>query len=113
MILLLTSVTSSILKNNKIVTPNKICKDCIYFIGNEKKCKYFHDIDLVTGDKTYKYASILRDNECGQEAKYFKINKIKFITVPYYFLKDYWTLIPTVIFSIIYILAIIKKNKLL
>jgi hypothetical protein len=33
------------------------------------------------------------DDECGEDAKYFEINKIKFITVPYYFLKDNLTFI--------------------
>ena len=32
----LLTVSSSVLKNNKINTSNKICKDCIYFIANEK-----------------------------------------------------------------------------
>jgi hypothetical protein len=109
-LILFRSITSSILKNNKINIPTKICKDCKYFIGNERKCKYFNDIDLVTGQKTFNYASIMRDNECGKEAKYFEENKIKFITEPYYFLKDYWMFIPTVLFTILYITVIsIKK----
>ena len=89
-IILLFSYTYSILLNNK-----KICKDCKYFIGDTKKCQYFYETDLVTGENTYKYAEIMRkyDDECGEDAKYFEINKIKFITVPYYFLKDNLTFI--------------------
>ena len=109
MILLFTTISSIILKNSEINTSNKICKDCKYFIANEKKCKYFNDIDLVTGSKTYNYASTMRDNNCGEDAKYFEENKIKFITVPYYFLKDYWTLIPTLLFTLVYIAVSINK----
>ena len=107
MILLFTTTDSL---KNKLDTSSKICKDCKYFIANEKKCKYFNDIDLVTGDKTYKYASIMRNNECGKDAKYFEENKIKFITVPYYFLKDYWTLIPTVLFTLVYVTVMVIKK---
>ena len=98
------SHTCSIVLNNK-----KICKDCKYFIADQKKCQYFNDVDLVTGTKTYKYASIMRDydDNCGENAKYFEENKIKFITVPYYFLKDYWTIIPTVFITVAYIITII------
>ena len=110
--ILFTTISSTILKNNKITTANKLCKDCKYFIANEKKCKYFNDINLVTGQKTYKYASIMRDiteDKCGIDAKYFKENKIKFITVPYYFLKEYWMFIPAVLLTLVYILDSIKK----
>jgi hypothetical protein len=30
------------------------------------------------------------ETKCGKDAKYFEQNKIKFITVPYYFVKEYW-----------------------
>lgn len=107
-IILLFSYTYSILLNNK-----KICKDCKYFIGDTKKCQYFSETNLVTGEKTYKYAEIMRkyDDECGEDAKYFEINKIKFITVPYYFLKDYWSLIIASIGTILYVLSIYFNTK--
>ena len=88
---------------------SKICKDCKYFIPNHRECKYFNNTDLVTGQKTFKYASIMREYDCGTDAKYFEENKIKFITVPYYFLKEYWMFIPTVLLTLIYVLASIKK----
>lgn len=101
-IILLFSFTYSILLNNK-----KICKDCKYYIGDVKKCKYLYEIDLVTGKKTHKYAEIMRkyDDECGVDAKYFEINKIKFITVPYYFLKDNLALITISMGTILYAFA--------
>jgi hypothetical protein len=107
--ILFTTTSSIILKNNKITTSNKLCKDCKYFIGDKQKCKYFHDIDLVTGHKTFKYASIMREYDCGENAKYFEENKIKFITVPYYFLKAYWMFIPVILLTLIYVLDSIKK----
>ena len=99
-IILLFSYTYSTLLNNK-----KICKDCKYYIGDAQKCKYFSDINLVTGEKTYKYAELMRryDDKCSEDAKYFEINKIKFITVPYYFWINYWQLSLTGIFTCLYI----------
>ena len=108
--ILFTTITSTILKNNKIKITNKLCKDCKYFIADKQKCKYFNDIDLVTGQKTFNYASIMREYDCGTDAKYFEENKIKFITVPYYFLKEYWMFIPSVLFTLVYVtVSIIKK----
>jgi hypothetical protein len=101
-IILLASHTYSILLNNK-----KICKDCKYFIGDTKKCQFFSETNLVTGEKTYKYAEIMRkyDDECGEDGKYFVINKIKFITVPYYFLKNNWMLILVSLSTCLYLYA--------
>ena len=102
------SISSSTV-NNKINTL-KICKNCKFFIANTKECKYINNINLVTDQKTFEYASIMRNNECGKDAKYFEENKIKFITVPYYFLKDYWTLIPTVLFTLVYVTVMVIKK---
>jgi RNA polymerase subunit RPABC4/transcription elongation factor Spt4 len=87
----------------------KICKDCKYFIGDTNKCKYFYETNLVNGDKTYKYAEIMRkyDDECGEDAKYFEINENKIFTVPYYFLKSNWSLIIVSFFTCLYCYALI------
>ena len=75
--------------------PTRICNNCIHYIANDKKCQLFSDTNIVTGEKTYDYASSVRNNEtqCGYEAKTYSENHYKFITVPYYFLKDWYFLI--------------------
>ena len=72
----------------------KFCKDCKFYIANNGDCSLFSDEDLVTGVKTYEYASTVRlnDKKCGKEAVYFQENKYKFLTVPYYFLINNWTI---------------------
>ena len=64
------SISSSTV-NNKINTL-KICKNCKFFIANTKECKYINNINLVTGQKTFEYATIMRNNDCGPDAKYFE-----------------------------------------
>ena len=51
----------------------------------------------------------MRDNECGVDGRYFKKNNIKFITIPYYFLKEYWMFIPAVLLTFVYVLSNMKK----
>ena len=103
-IILLLSRTYSMLLSNE-----KLCKDCKYFIGDTNKCKYFYETNLVNGEKTYKYAEIMRkyNDECGKDAKYFEINKNKILTVPYYFLKSNWSLIIVSLFTCLYCYALI------
>ena len=75
-----------------IQQPKKTCRDCKFFIANHRKCSKVVDVDLVTGDHYYHDAHDVRrnENECGQDAKLFKKNHYKLVTVPYYFLCDYW-----------------------
>ena len=75
-----------------LITPNKICRDCKYFIVNNEKCGKFGNTNIVTGKQSYEYAVIVRDNaeKCGEGAKHFEQNNYKMITVPYYFLLVYW-----------------------
>jgi hypothetical protein len=79
-----------------LVTTKKICNDCKYFIANDRKCSKFGEVNIITGRETYEKALDIRenDNKCGEDAKYFEKNNFKIITVPYYFLKDYWKLTP-------------------
>jgi hypothetical protein len=74
---------------------NKICRDCKFYIPNNKECSKFPNVDLVTGRVTYNYASSLRTDEklCGKEGKYFEKNHFKFITIPYYFIKEWWLVV--------------------
>ena len=60
------------------VKPN-LCRNCVHFMPNKLfstkdinryahgKCKYYHSIDLVTGEIEYKYASIAREYDCKEE----------------------------------------------
>jgi hypothetical protein len=77
-----------------LITPKKLCKDCKFFIANEKRCMKFGHTNIVTGEIKHLYAANVRDdkNKCGEDAKYFEENNLKFLTVPYYFTLTYCTL---------------------
>lgn len=60
-----------------------ICKNCVNFIENPvygsdittySKCKVFGDKNLVSGEITYRFASIIRDFDeyCGRKGKYYQ-----------------------------------------
>jgi hypothetical protein len=87
------------LKNTK-----PLCKDCKYYIANEWDCGKFGDVNLVTGKESFQSASSVRNDEtkCGKEAKHFEHNRLKIITVPYYFLLNYWTLMPAFGIAVFY-----------
>ena len=86
-------VYSSILPKRPIPL-NPICKECKFFLADSQKCARMYDIDNITGKVTYQYASIARlDHKvCGPEGKLFEKNEFKFITTPYYILKNYFPL---------------------
>ena len=69
-----------------------LCRDCKFFIPNDRKCGKFYDVNLVTGHKTYENAFNSRYDEkkCGEEGKLFEPNNFKILTVPYYFTLNYW-----------------------
>ena len=78
--------------SSTLITPKKLCIDCKHFIANKRECAIFGDTDLIDGKNDYIYASSARIDEkkCGKEAIYFEDNTMKIITVPYYFLLEYW-----------------------
>lgn len=80
--------------SSTLITPKKLCINCKHFIGNNRECAIFGDTNLVNGKNDYVYASSARNDEkkCGKEAHYFEENNMKMITIPYYFLLDYWPL---------------------
>jgi hypothetical protein len=84
--------------NATLIVPKKLCKDCKFFIANEKKCMKFGDLDLVTGEKDFESASFVRAkyDKCGEHAKYFEENNLKFLTVPYYFTLAHWYWYPLI-----------------
>ena len=94
-----------------MITPKKLCKDCKFFIANEKRCMKFGNTDLVTGEQDYNYASSTRDNndKCGEDAKYFEENTIKFLTIPYYFTLTYWYIFPVFLSYGAWIYVILHK----
>jgi hypothetical protein len=77
--------------SSSLLSTKKICRDCKFFIANNNECGKHPNVDLVTGKVTYNYALSLRTDEkhCGKEGKYFEKNHFKFITVPYYFMKEW------------------------
>lgn len=87
--------------HTRIIPMNQLlCKNCKYFIANKKDCGNFVNTDLVTGHKIYESASHARsiDTKCGKYAKHFEYNTLKVVTVPYYFVKEFWSilLLPTI-----------------
>jgi hypothetical protein len=92
-----------------LITPKKLCINCKYYIANKRECALFSERNLVNGEEDFTYAISARSNDkkCGEEAKYFIENDYKFLTVPYYFFKDYWALIS---FISIYSAFIIYVN---
>ena len=83
-----------------ITTSQLLCKNCKYFIADNKECGFFVNTDLVTGQKYYDSASNARslDTKCGKYGKHFEYNNFKVVTVPYYFVKEFWGLLilPTI-----------------
>ena len=83
-----------------ITTSQLLCKNCKYFIADNKECGFFVNTDLVTGQKYYDSASNARslDTKCGKYGKHFEYNNFKVVTVPYYFVKEFWSLLflPTI-----------------
>jgi hypothetical protein len=98
-ILKLSLFTTLIARTHTSLIPTKrICKDCRYFIGNDLECGKFGDTDIITGKVTYEYARSMRIDEkkCGDKAIHFEKNRFKMVTVPYYFLKDFWPIFLSV-----------------
>lgn len=97
--------------NATLITPKKICKDCKFFIANEKQCMKFGDTNLVTGEQDFEFASLVRanDDKCGEDAKYFEKNNFKFLTIPYYFTLTYWYWYPVIFLYSCWIYATIHK----
>ena len=92
---------------SRVVAKQPLCWDCKYFIANNLQCSSFGRIDSVTGLTYFESAYSVRSNDekCGQDAKEFEINRFKVITVPYYFLAEWWMLISLAVFP----LALLSK----
>jgi len=93
------------------IIPKKLCKDCKYFIAHKKECALFGNSDLVNGKNNYYSAKTVREkeNDCGENAKFFEENTNKIITVPYYFILDitsYWPYTPVAALLFLYLYQI-------
>jgi hypothetical protein len=99
-----------LLSRGALPNTKKLCRDCKHYIANKQQCSIFGHVNMVTGKETYDYASSVRsDNEkCGEVAKAFEKNNYKIITVPYYFLKEYWFFSPVIGLSAFYIFSLMK-----
>lgn len=80
----------------------KICADCKFFIANKETCGKFGNVDIITGKYTFDDASKVREDEtkCGEYAIFYKENRFKFITRPYYYIQDNWRDLSFLIISI-------------
>jgi hypothetical protein len=105
----------AIVDNSAIRIQNKnICRDCKHFIANDWDCAKFKDVNIITGKETFESARSVRSDEskCGEQGKLFEENQYKIVTVPYYFVKEYWKLTPVFGFAAFYIynvLALLHK----
>ena len=92
---------------SSIIPTKKICKDCRHFIGDNRECRKFGDVNIITGKVTYNSALSVREDvkKCGEDAIHFEENHFKIITVPYYFFKDHWPLLLLTGFFSFYIYA--------
>jgi len=99
-----------LLSRGALPNTKKLCRDCRHFIANNEECRIFGDVNIVTGKESYDYANTARRNEnkCGDVAKAFEENHYKIITVPYYFLKEYWVISPVIGVSAFYIFSLMK-----
>jgi hypothetical protein len=68
----------------------KICAHCKFFIPYKNQCTIFGNVDIITGVNNYESESVARNNEeqCGEDAIFFKKNYFKVITEPYYYTMD-------------------------
>ena len=83
----------------------KICKNCKFYVEDFGviECSKFSQVDLVTGRVSRSPASSVRMNpeKCGEEGLMFEKNNYKFVTVPYFFFKNYGLIfIPSIIYVI-------------
>jgi hypothetical protein len=62
-----------VFRPGKNINTVKLCKKCKHFIPNKDRCQLFGNMDLVTGDMEYNYASSERveNGNCGPEAKFW------------------------------------------
>lgn len=98
-----------LLTSSTLITPKRLCMNCKHYMANRRECAIFSERNLVDGKEDFTYAISARSNDkkCGEDGKYFIENDYKFLTVPYYFFKDYWVLIS---FISIYSAFIIYVN---
>jgi len=78
--------------NPSFIPVKRICKDCKYFIGDTLQCRKFGDTNIVTGEVTYPYASVIRGDskKCGEVGNHFENNPYKLVTGPYYFVTPFY-----------------------
>ena len=93
------SVIRPRLTNNKV-----LCRDCKHFIAKDWECGKFGETNIITGKESFDSARSARSDEkkCGEKAIMFEENRIKFITVPYYWLKGHWPIVISFGFCTVY-----------
>ena len=93
----------------------KICANCKFFIEEEKQCRIFGEVDIITGVHDYYPAIKARSDEdkCGEYAIFFKKNNFKFITLPAKYILNNWLLLLTISGQITIILACVVNFAIL
>ena len=89
--------------NNKL-----LCRDCKHFIANDWECGKFGKTNIITGTESFDSARSARSDEkkCGENAIMFEENRIKFVTVPYYWFKGNWFILSPIGFVIFYFIGL-------
>jgi hypothetical protein len=84
-------LASATIKNYR--TP--VCQDCIHYRPNPfspslSKCSQFGTKNVITGEITYDYADLSRDNseKCGLEGKYFNETSLTMKAIQYIFINE-------------------------
>ena len=97
-------ITAALAIRPRLQNTKPLCRDCKHFIANEWDCGKFGDVNLVSGKESFRSARSARDDEtkCGKDANHFERNRFKLITVPYYFLLNYWMALPAIGISAFY-----------
>jgi hypothetical protein len=91
---------------------DKICSECKNFIVNEKKCKLFYKVDLVNGREYDKAIDVRKSNiKCGIDGSYYEKNKFLFIKELQNILSEWYPLIITCSYVILYVFILNYKYK--
>ena len=95
-----------------IITHDRICNECKYFIANEKKCKLFYNVDLVDGREYDRAVDVRKsNNKCGIDGIYFKRNKFLFVKEALDILTTWYPLFFTCAYVILYVFILNYKYK--
>ena len=80
---------------NALMNQKPLCVNCKFFVKDKNECSQYGYVDLITGEPYYEDAMNVRKDKhkCGENAIYFEKNNFRWITDPYYFIKEHQVLV--------------------